>query len=259
MSASGGGNGEGAGGSYIWDPRHYDLITQGYFADFPFYLRNVRRSGAPVLELGCGTGRVALALAAEGLEVWGLDIAEPMVSYARERARERGLSLNLSVADCRTFDLGRRFRTVIFPYNGLQLLLGHGDLEACLERVRAHLEPDGRFLLDVFNPDLDLLNRRPGEFQTLHEYEDPDGGGLVRVAESQFYDRARQVSRLTWAFRIGKKEHRELLEIRVLFPQELQSFLHYNGFEIESLEGDYAGAPFSSGAAKQILVTRLRQ
>jgi SAM-dependent methyltransferase len=241
------------------DGRHYDRQHKGITDDIPFYLRQARKCGGPVLELACGTGRIALVLAQEGIPVSGLDISEPMLAEARRKAAAAGLNIDLIHADCRDFDLAARFKLIFLPFNSIAHLHDLESIEACFSAVERHLASSGRFIVDIFNPRLDILLRSPSERYPVAEYPDPDGRGTVVVTENNVYDTATQVNRIRWYYRIGQdgKEVVHKLNMRVFFPQELDSLLVYNGFFIEAKYGDYDETPFGSDSPKQIPVCRL--
>src|SRR5581483_8495097 len=119
--------------------------------------------GGPVLEIGCGTGRVALALAAAGFAVVGIDRAADMLEQAEakraalpEAARAR---VALARADMRDFALGRRFATILLPFRSFHLLLSARDQRSCLAAIARHLEPSGRVALHLFDAPADIAAR----------------------------------------------------------------------------------------------------
>jgi SAM-dependent methyltransferase len=130
----------------------HDVECGGYQVDLPLWRELAERAGGPVLEIGAGSGRVALDLAAHGHEVWALDVAPALVEACAQRSRERGLAVSTVCADARTFDLGRRFDLVVAPMQVLQLIERPGDRDAVLERVRAHLAPGGLFAPALADP-----------------------------------------------------------------------------------------------------------
>jgi SAM-dependent methyltransferase len=241
------------------DGRHYDLENAWFVEDIPFFLSMVQRYGQPVLELACGTGRITLPIAEAGYRVTGLDLSAGMLATARAKAAGRGLDVEWVQADCRTFDLGRQFALVLFPFNSIAHLHDLESIEACFARVRAHLAPHGRFVIDMFNPRLEYLTRQPGVARRpVAEYDDPDGGGPVIITEDNVYDRANQVNYIKWYFSIGGQEEVMVqdLNMRMFFPQELDALLKYNGLPVDAKYGDYDGSPFLSDSPKQLVVCR---
>lgn len=120
-------------------------------ADGAFYERVAREVGGPVLELACGTGRIALPLAQAGLQITGVDRAEAMLTIARCKLAALPASvqerLNLVNQDMSALDLGWRFGFVFVPARSFQALLTIGLQRKSLEAVRRHLEPTGRLAL----------------------------------------------------------------------------------------------------------------
>jgi SAM-dependent methyltransferase len=132
----------------IW----HDVECAGYAADLALWRELAARADGPVLDLGCGTGRVALDLAARGHDVTGLDSEPELVRALAARARERGLRVRTEVADARSFSLGREFGLVIAPMQVVQLLGGKPGWLRMLESVRDHLVPGGRFAAALADP-----------------------------------------------------------------------------------------------------------
>jgi hypothetical protein len=159
-------------------------------------------------------------------------------------------------ADIRDFDLQSTFNLAIFPANTICHLLTFQDLEACLRCVRRHVEPCGKFVIDVFNPRLDILLRNRSERYPHSEYPDPDGKGMIAITEATDYDSASQINTITLFYKMPgwSEEVVEELRMRIYFPQELDELMKYNGFRIETKLGDYDGRPFSSDAPRQLFV-----
>jgi len=132
----------------IW----HDVECAAYVADLDVWRDLAGGVAGPVLDLGCGTGRVALDLAARGHDVTGLDSDRALVEALRSRADAQGLTVATSVADVRSFELGRRFGLAISPMQVVQLLGGPDGRAKMLASVRRHLEPGGVFALAVANP-----------------------------------------------------------------------------------------------------------
>src|SRR5207237_6223944 len=121
----------------------HDLECGGYTADLALWRELAAAAGGAVLELGAGTGRVAVDLARRGHEVIALDLDPSLLAALEERARAEDLAITAECADARSFDLGRRVALCVAPMQIIQLLGGEGR-RRCLDRVHAHLEPGGR-------------------------------------------------------------------------------------------------------------------
>jgi len=243
-----------------WDGRHYDLQTRDFTEDIPFYERQITRYGQPVLELACGTGRITIPLAEKGIDISGLDVAETMLSEAGKKAPAKGLKIDWIHADCRHFKLKKKFHLIFIPINSITHLHDRLSLETCLACVRGHLHKDGRFIIDVFNPRLDILLRDANKRYPVAAYPDPDGRGTVVITENNVYDSATQINHIKWHYRIGDKEDVRIVEnnMRILYPQELDALLHHNGFAVDVKYGDYDESPFEPASPKQLTVCRRR-
>lgn len=247
--------------SIYHDPRHYDALMGDYAggAELQFYMHHVAAAAGPVLELGCGTGRLTIPLVEDGWDVTGLDLSEAMLALAEEKAKRSGVAVPWVRADFRDFQLMRRFALAFIPINSFAHLIDRTDQEAFLACVKRHLAPGGRLLISYFNPSLELLTRDPRRRYTVGEYYHPDGSGRVIVTESHRYDRATQINHLTWHYQQdGRPEDTRALPMRIFYPQELKSILHYNGFAVEAVYGDYDGAPFHGDSPHQLVVCEPR-
>ena len=137
-----------AGEAVIW----HDVECAGYRADLPLWHELAGDAGGPVLDLGCGSGRVALHLAALGHDVWALDCDPELVEALAVRAREGGLRVRAHPGDARSFELDARFALAIAPMQVVQLLGGSDGRRAALESVRRHLDPGGVFAVALADP-----------------------------------------------------------------------------------------------------------
>ena len=191
-----------------------------------------------MLELGCGNGRITLPLARAGLDVVGVDLSKPMLDDLRTRLRAEPEDVRARVrvrrGDMREVKTGRRFRTVICPFNAFLHLYEREDVERCLARVAAQLEPRGRFVLDVSIPEPEELARNPERLHKVPPFDYP-GVGRVKYGERFEYERLRQLLFVSMEFEPTDKAQpafRTPLVHRQFFPRELEALLHYNGFAI---------------------------
>ena len=238
--------------------RHYDTQHRNFKSDIPFYLDQARKYGDPILELACGTGRLTIPIAKEGYDITGLDISEGMLEKAKENARKKKLALKWIRDDVRTFNINEKFKLIIFPFNSIAHLHDLESIDSCFTTVKRHLKDDGRFILDMFNPDFKRLIRNPKKRFPVDKYTDPDSKATVVIKESNIYDSAKQINYITWYYKIGKEEFSYELNMRIFFPQELDSLLIHNGFNIENKFGNFDCSKFNSKSEKQLIICNLK-
>ncbi len=135
-----------------WAAAWHDVECASYHADLPLWRELAEERGGPVLDVGCGTGRVALDLAARGSEVVGVDAEPELVAVLNERARERSLPADAMTADARSLDLGTRHELVILPMQVAQLLGGAPGRASMLSAMRRHLVPGGLLAIALADP-----------------------------------------------------------------------------------------------------------
>jgi SAM-dependent methyltransferase len=236
------------------DGRHYDALkTQD---DIAFYLAYAQQAAGPVLEIGCGTGRVTIPLAAKGVAITGLDVSSSMLAEAKRKAQQQSLEIHWLQADGRNFELGQHHALILMPFNVLQFFHDTESLRQVFGCVKRHLLPGGRLIFDVFNPQVSFLAEDPQRRYERARYDDPEGGGEVVIEETRDYIAARQIVRSTRYYHLGSERNKWIgtLELRCFFPCELDLLLEHHGFHGEQKLGNFDGSPFSNAAPKQIVI-----
>jgi len=242
------------------DAQMYDLQDEGYEDDYALTAQWARSLGGPLLDLACGTGRMALRMAAQGYQVTGVDITPEMLARARQKAAQQGASIEWVVADARAFHIQKQFPFIYMLENVFQFFLTREDQEAMLARVREHLLPEGCFLFETRNPNpRNLQQVRHPEPQ---QFTLPDGGQLV-ATEQQHYDPMTQIQhyirQLTLLHPGGQQEvkaHRTAL--RYVYPQEMEALLYHNGFQIRTCYGSWQQEPLTATSRSMIYVCQKR-
>ncbi len=252
-------------GHYV-DGAHYDHTYRSRRHDQRFYVEIARElRAARVLELGVGTGRVALALAKDGREVVGVDRMDSMLDRMRERLEKESRAvrarITLKRGDMRSVRVGQRFPLVIAPFNVFMHLYERSDIERALRTCVVHLAPRGRLVFDVSMPDVRAFVRDPDRFYKARPVRDPSDGKRYAYSEAFEYDASRQVQLVTSAFsELGRTDNAFVrpLSHRQFFPQELEALLHYNGLAIEHRWGDFDRGPLHLDCESQVVVARVR-
>jgi SAM-dependent methyltransferase len=249
--------------SYDVFARFYDLCFGDTVDDLFMIQQFAERCGSPILELGCGTGRVLLPLARQGYQITGVDVSPGMLEVARRKVAAENLvgRATLVEGDIRELDLDAGFNFAFIAVNSFMHLLSTDDQLAALARIRQHLNPGGLFLLDLFNPDLVRLLDMKGQMALDEAMTDPDTGHQLMRFHADKADLGRQQIHVTFIVdeMDEKGQVRRVVfpfEIRYLFHYELELLLRQAGFEIEAIYGSYDLDEYTGDSAKMIAVAR---
>jgi SAM-dependent methyltransferase len=245
------------------DYDHEDTSDDGV----AFYAASAAETGSPVLEVACGTGRVAIPIAKLGYSVTGLDIVPGMIQRAKEKSA--GLPARWIEGDARAFDLGEKFRLIFMTGNAFQAFVTNEEQAAVLPRIHAHLHADGLFAFETRNPLMPGTHTRAGLFVTLETRADETewspyinkDGHEVRVFTTQVYDPITQIVHLNgikrWHDGQQERTHTSRTALRYTFAQELRGLLRYNGFDVVRTYGDWDLSTLTATSPSIISVCRL--
>jgi len=253
--------------SFIADYYDESPVVKGRLQDVAFYRDAARDFGDPVLELGCGTGRVTMALAQAGKRVTGLDLSERMLERAvKKRAalfteeRER---IHLVQGDMARFDLGEKFRLIIIPFRPLQHLLEVKQQTDCLECVSKHLAPGGRLVLDVFQTDAERMHDPVHMREVLvTEYNTADGRQVKITERVAAFHRAEQINDVEMIFSVvhpGGRQERMVFAwpLRYFFRYEVEHLLARCGFQVVAQYGNFDRTPILDDSPEMIFVAEI--
>ena len=246
----------------------YDAVYSYVRDDIPFYVEEARISDGPVLELGCGTGRVTVPIAESGAEVVGVDSSAAMLDVARGKARRAGLAapgLELVQADMRDFSLDRRFQLAVIPFRGFLSLLSVEDQTAALVNIARHLAPGGRLVLNFFVPDLDMLVQDGDTPYHLRDVTEPEAGRRLVLWHQSTHDNHNQivstrliVEELDDDGAMTSRLYRDF-QLRYVHRWEMHHLLRLCGYEIVDLYGDFDRSAFDEMSSEMVWVARLRE
>jgi len=240
--------------------RFYDLDVGHLDYDLPFYLEMARRCGSPILELGVGTGRVALPLARAGFAVTGVDASAAMLDALRAKAPPP--RLELVRASFHEIRLRKRYRLAFFSFNSFMHLTGETEQQAALESVHRHLRTDGVLIVDLPAPSRDYA-AAVGELMLEWVRTDPRTRHQVIKLVAAEGDAASQQEQVTYLFDEVSGDGRLTRQIAQFAlhhfgRREIQHLLGGAGFEIEQTYGSHDLEPFGSKSERMILVARKR-
>jgi len=225
--------------------------------DVAFFMSEAVNAGSPVVEIGCGTGRVLIPTARAGVEVVGVDSSRHMLRVCRDRLQQEPEAVQSRVtlvqADMRSFEIDRRFTLATIPFRPFQHLVTVEDQLACLATIRRHLVDGGCLILDIFNPSLDALVNGPvgEEVGDEAEFTMPDGRRVVRRHKTVATDRFTQVNHFELVYHVTHPDgrHERLVHafsMRYVFRFEAEHLLARSGFEVEHVYADYEKHPYGS-------------
>lgn len=225
--------------------------------DIDFFVEAAQAAGGPVLEVGCGTGRVLIPTARAGVDIVGLDLSPHMLQVCQNRLRNEQEAVRSRVqlvqADMRDFDLAQTFALVTLPFRPFQHLTTVEDQLSCLETIRRHLAKEGRLILDLFNPSLEALVRDNlgQEFGDEPAFTSPDGRRVVRRHRIVSRDYANQINQTELIYYVTHPDGREerlvhAFPMRYLFRFEAEHLLARCGFEVEKVYAGFDKCPYGS-------------
>ena len=248
-------------GGYQSDPfvaQLYDQVTPYKIRpDIDFFVQAAKDAGSPVLEVGCGTGRVLLPTTRAGVTITGLDLSEYMLDVCRtaleKETKEVQERVTLVQGDMRDFDLGVTFSLATIPFRPFQHLLTVEEQISCLATIHQHLKPGGRLILDLFNPSLIHLTRDNigEEVDVEPEFTTPDGVKVSRCNKTVSRDLFNQINEVELIYYLTHPDGREerlvhAFSMRYLFRFEAEHLLTRCGFDVLAVYADYQKNPFGS-------------
>jgi SAM-dependent methyltransferase len=210
----------------LYDPWHVSVTE-----DIAFYVEEARRSGGPVVELGVGTGRVAVPIAADGIRVIGVDSSQRMLDVCARRAALAGVELDLRLGDLRKPPVKERVPLVICPFRAYLHMRTHPQRRQALTAARTLLRDGGRLVFDVFRPAPDDIAATDGRWI---EYEP----GIFERAD---WDTARRLLTLS----VRRDDEQTTMELAWIEPTTWEALLVKSGFEVEAVYGWFDRRPYT--------------
>ncbi len=243
--------------------RFYDPDLGRLDADLQMYQQFAARCDSPILELGCGTGRVLVPLARQGYRSTGIDASAAMLEKAQEKvvAEDLGDRVTLVEQEMGALELEERFNMAFAALNSFAHLHTTDDQLATLARIRRHLNPGGLLVLDMFNPDLARLLDARGQVALAKVMDGPGAGRRTMRFTTDEVDLGRQLIHTTYIVDEIDAEgqvRRTLFpfSLRYIFRYEMELLLRHAGFEVEAIYGSYDLDEFSGDSEKLIATAR---
>lgn len=243
---------------YLNTAKLYDADNRAVFsADIPFYLDRAKQLGGKTLELACGTGRITIPLAEEGIQVWGLDYSSSMLEVLK--AKIAGLSgesqrnIHTVLGDMTDFSLSEKFKLIFIPFRSFQSLGTDEQALQCLSCVHHHLEKEGQFIINVFKP----IKEIGGWWINLDEHLDfestlESGEKVTRHSINKAFDLDQRLLFTDYIYRLYKNdgqidEYHDRIRLRYFYGNDLRKLITASGFTIVEEYGWYDGTPVDEG------------
>jgi SAM-dependent methyltransferase len=247
----------------------YDAFVHDWDGEIDFYRQlaePVRDRGGSLLEIGCGTGRVAIRLAQMGVRVVGMDLSAEMINVAQ--AKSAGMAnLRWEVGDMRQFELGERFDLALIPGHAFQFMLSGRAQVECLASIRRHLNNGASVVMHLDHQDISWLGRLPREsgvgYIEAEQFTHPQTGRRVRTWRAWSYEPSTQtataISRWEESNEDGEvvqRGKRGPIHLHCVFRFEMEHLLARAGYEVLVLYGDFHKNPLKDDSSEMIWVAR---
>lgn len=259
---------ENLGTNYNQLAQYYDLIHAELTADIEFILSLASGKKRIILELGCGTGRLALPLARAGHRVFGLDSSLEMLALAKVKLDREPADIQSSVAwiegDMTSYHIGRLFDLVTISHNTLHELTPD-TVRKVFSQIKKHLRPDGLVFIDLSNPFF-ALQQHDDDFFWVEDrtFIDPESGFLVHQRSTVSFDLPGQRLHIDKVLisqegeALPGKRYTDETDLYMMYPHELVLLLESAGFQLDQLYGGYAWEPFGDDSDRMIAIARHR-
>lgn len=244
--------------------QYYDLLYGSLAEDWSMWETLAETSEGPILEVGCGTGRLLLPLAQAGHTLTGIDLSAVALDAARAKIKAAGLTrqVTLQLADMRDFDLPQKnFALAFIPLNTFLHCHTADEQLSTLYALHRHLRPTGQLIIDIFQPDPTLLAEADGRLYFEGETVDELTGRTVQWYWRHEIDLAQQMRHLTYILdeidEEGLVRRAQIpFSLRFIYRFEMELLLRTAGFTTETIYGNYELEPFHSHSSKMIFVAR---
>jgi SAM-dependent methyltransferase len=242
----------------------YDLEHAELDADIELYRNFAVRCDGPVLELGCGSGRVGIALARDGLDVVGVDNSAAMLALAHTHAARVPLRdrIRFEQLDVRSMSIARQFALAIYPLNGFLHLLSREDQQRTLWNIGRALVPGGLLIVDLPNPHVVFVPDMDDQLVVRRRFRSPEGHWITSMTCTRTH-LADQTQHLTLFYdRVdGQGMVRRTtveMDLRFVYRYEMACLLEQAGFTVDDVYGSYDMDPYDSDSESMILVAYRR-
>ncbi|WP_152658003.1 class I SAM-dependent methyltransferase [Oceanobacillus sp. CFH 90083] len=241
------------------NPEKYDEMYSKYQDDLLYLMENVSGMDKPIIDLACGTGRLTIPMAKRGLNMVGVDLHGGMLSRAKQKAAAEQVNIIFEQQDCTELDLAYKSPLIFMTGNSFQHFLTNESQDALFQSVKKHLLPNGQFIFDTRNPDIDELSV-DSEFEESHVNNESQ---TVIKKHCEAYNHETQILYCTTHTEIIENDQlvhtaSDSISLRYVYPMELYCLLDSHGFELISLYGSWKKDIFTKDSTSMIVHCRLK-
>lgn len=246
----------------------YDSVYSYVRDDIPYYVKEALESKGPVLELGSGTGRVTIPIANSGIDIVGLDSSSAMLEVAKLKSEKFNFCdsrISFVKADMRNFSLlpTGKFPLIIIPFRGFLSLLTVQDQISTLQNVKHHLSDNGKIIISIFVPDLDMLVQEDDLLYHIRDVTDSESGKKMVLSHRSNYDNYNQIittrmiiEELDDDDEMTKRFYRDF-QLRYIYRWEMEHLFSRTGFKSIALYGDFEKSIFDETSTEMIWVAKM--
>ena len=242
-------------GAIAWDGYATDPRPEIH-PDREFFRQILKESGNPILDVGCGTGRLLIPYLSEGMEIEGADPMADQLAICQRKLDEAGLKTKLHQQAMQTLDTGRKYQTIMVPCGTIQIVLPREAQWEGLKRLYDHLLPSGLLILTLYSAFDDLKTENFGEWITRSRRIQPDGTILEKAGRILGVDKTHQTMEQQVRYRLLRgeleDENAEIIDEhlchadeQIFFIHELSLMLEKSDFKIEKITGNYTMEPYN--------------
>ena len=246
----------------------YDQQMEDWPGEWDFHraMAGEMNGNQAILEVGCGTGRIALRFAQNGYQVTGTDISKEMLDRARSKSQDKKNPIWIQ-ADMQHFEISKKFGLAIIPGHSFQFMLNAEAQVECLQTIKDHLLPDAKLVVHVNHDDLmwlaGLSQETGSRFESAGDIRLPQSKHILRQQRSWSYDNVTQTAasvnlreELDEVGNVIKSWRSEPIFLHCLFPTEIHHLASRSGLVINAIYGDFTKNKFTYNSPDMILVLR---
>ena len=243
---------------YNLDPQTYDDQFWWKTNDIEFWKSLLSNKEQTILELACGSGRIAVPFIREKYQYIGLDISKKYCQHAIDKLKIFSNQKIIYNYDMQDFTFDEKFDNIFIGFNSWLHLLNETDAVQCLNSIKKHMHKKSKFYIDIFVPSPLFLYRPKDVALPILEFFDTQKKSTIYVEEILDYDKSTEIANITWLYKEKEKYYMEFnFKMKMYYPDTINRLLTENNFIITNIWGNYQLEEFSEESNQQIYECQL--